>query len=87
MINISFSVHCEWNDWVEGECSKECGGGMKTNTRTEKVSAEHGGEECPGPDSEEVSCNEHECPGIHQEYINDSTNINSIRLYEIVLFD
>jgi len=55
-------VHCEWNDWVEGECSKECGGGMKTNTRTEKVSAEHGGEECPGPDSEEVSCNEHECP-------------------------
>merc|ERR1711944_57145 len=41
---------------------KECGGGMKTNTRTEKVSAEHGGEECPGPDAEEVSCNEHECP-------------------------
>ena len=36
---------------------------MKINTRTEKVSAEHGGEECPGPDSEEISCNEQECPG------------------------
>jgi len=55
-------VHCEWNDWVEGECSKECGGGMKINTRTEKVSAEHGGEDCPGPASEEISCNEQECP-------------------------
>ena len=36
---------------------------MKTNTRTEAVSAEHGGEECPGPASEEVSCNTQECPG------------------------
>ena len=60
---IFFIVHCEWNDWVEGECSKECGGGMKINTRTEKVSAEHGGEDCPGPASEEISCNEQECPG------------------------
>ena len=57
---------------------------MKTNTRTEKVSAEHGGEECPGPDSEEVSCNEHECPGIHQEYINDGTN-NKMHLYAFPL--
>ena len=56
-------VHCEWNDWVIGECDKECGGGMRTNTRTEKVSAEHGGEECPGPASVDESCNVHECPG------------------------
>ena len=61
--NIIYIVHCEWNDWVEGECSKECGGGMKINTRTEKVSAEHGGEDCPGPATEEISCNEQECPG------------------------
>ena len=56
-------VHCEWDDWVIGECDKECGGGMRTNTRTEKVSAEHGGEECPGPASVDESCNVHECPG------------------------
>ena len=56
-------VHCEWDDWVIGECDKECGGGMRTNTRTEKVGAQHGGEECPGPASIEESCNVQECPG------------------------
>merc|ERR1712179_534223 len=55
-------VHCEWNDFVIGECDKECGGGMRTNTRTEKQGAQHGGEECPGPASIEESCNVHECP-------------------------
>ena len=57
-------VHCEWNDFVIGECDKECGGGMRTNTRTEKQGAQHGGEECPGPASIEESCNVQECPGI-----------------------
>ena len=67
--NINYGVvHCEWNDWVIGECDKECGGGMRTNTRTEKVSAEHGGEECPGPASVDESCNVHECPGYKMLY-------------------
>ena len=22
-------VHCEWDDWVVGECSKSCGGGAE----------------------------------------------------------
>ena len=56
-------VHCEWDDWVIGECDKECGGGMRTNTRTERQGAQHGGEECPGPASIEESCNVQECPG------------------------
>ena len=56
-------VHCEWDYWVIGECNKECGGGMRTNKRTEKVSAKHGGEQCPGPASVDESCNVHECPG------------------------
>ena len=43
---------------------------MKINTRTEKVSAKHGGEECPGPVTEEISCNEQECPG-KQKYTRD----------------
>ena len=55
-------VNCEWNDWVIGECSKTCGGGEQTETRTEKISAKHGGDECPGPASMVVSCNEQECP-------------------------
>ena len=44
---------------------------MRTNTRTEKVSAEHGGEECPGPASVDESCNVHECPGykINAQYL------------------
>ena len=57
-------VHCEWNDWVVGECSKECGGGTRTNTRTEKESASQGGDECVGLSSLEESCNVQECPGL-----------------------
>ena len=69
LINIIIvKVHCEWNDWVIGECSMECGGGMRTNTRTEKVSAEHEGDECTGPASIDESCNVQECPGISSFY-------------------
>ena len=35
--NIIYIVHCEWSDLVEGECSEECGGGMKINKRTVRV--------------------------------------------------
>ena len=43
---------------------------MKNNTRTEKVSADLGGEECHGPASEEIRCNEQECPG-KQKYFRE----------------
>ena len=56
-------VHCEWDDWVLGECSKSCGGGTLTQTRQVKVESQHGGEECTGADTLEVSCNVDECPG------------------------
>ena len=36
---------------------------MKTNIRTERLSADHGGEECSGSASVEESCNTQECPG------------------------
>merc|ERR1711981_622977 len=55
-------VHCEWNDWTIGECSRSCGGGERTNTRDKKVSAEHGGDECEGLASITESCNVQECP-------------------------
>ena len=57
-------VHCEWNEWVTGECDKSCGGGTRAKTRTEKISAKHEGEQCPGPTSlPNISCNVQECPG------------------------
>ena len=62
VVFITFIVHCEWNAWVQGECSQTCGGGVRTNTRTENVEAKHGGEECSGPSSLEESCNTQECP-------------------------
>ena len=56
-------VHCEWNDWNFGTCSKPCGGGERTNNRDKKVSAEHEGDECEGASSITESCNVQECPG------------------------
>ena len=56
-------VDCVWDDWETGDCDKECGGGIRTNKRSVKVPAEHGGKECPGPASVDESCNVHECPG------------------------
>ena len=61
-------VHCEWNDWVLGECSKSCGGGLLTQTRQVKVGAEYGGKECSGVDTLEVSCNVDECPGKYKQF-------------------
>jgi len=59
---VECPVDCEWNDWQIGVCSEECGGGLRTNTRTPKVEADHGGEECQGSSSITESCNVHECP-------------------------
>ena len=59
---MSFSVNCEWNNWEKGTCSKTCGGGTQTNTRTIKVEASEGGTECTGESSETLDCNTQECP-------------------------
>ena len=56
-------VHCVWNSWKIGACSKTCGAGTRTNTRTKKVHEKDGGK-CSGPSSETKSCFERECPGI-----------------------
>ena len=64
-ITVSFYdiVDCEWNDWSHDPCTKTCGEGTKTKTRTEKVLADHGGKSCDGPRSVEEICNIKECPG------------------------
>ena len=62
------SVDCEWGQFEIGECSQTCGGGMRTNTRSHIVTAEHGGVECLGPDAVNETCNIQECPGKTHTY-------------------
>ena len=59
---IPVLVDCEWNDWTVGECSLTCGGGELKKTRTPKVDAAHGGEDCTGHAEITESCNIEECP-------------------------
>ena len=61
---------------MSGSCSKSCGGGIRTDTRTEIVSAKHGGDKCPGPSSMDVSCNDQECPG--EKYLSNVSELNRL---------
>lgn len=40
-----------------------CGGGERMKTRTKKLEAGYGGEECKGPANITENCNIQECPG------------------------
>ena len=57
------TVDCEWDDWIIGECSKTCGGGLMTKTRQVLVNEDNGGNACVGSNSVTESCNDNECPG------------------------
>ena len=59
---------CKWNDWQEGKCSKSCGGGKMTRTRTQAMFPALGGKKCIGEPSITVSCNIQECPGNYLVY-------------------
>ena len=55
-------VHCDASSWSEfSACSKTCGNGSKTRTRTIVSHAMHGGYVCPSL-KEEIKCNDHACP-------------------------
>ena len=62
-ITIYGVVDCQWSNWINGTCTKTCGGGNRTNVRTEEVPADHGGDECVGSSTAEDSCNTKPCPG------------------------
>lgn len=62
-IPIRDIVICQWSAWTNGSCTKSCGGGSRTNVRTEEVKAAHGGDECVGSSTSEENCNTEECPG------------------------
>ena len=54
-------ISCEWNEWTSGVCSKECGGGIRTQFRTKNVEEANGGT-CEGESTLRESCNTHNCP-------------------------
>jgi len=55
-------VNCVWGAWVEGSCSKTCGGGKRTDTRTKDKSESNGGT-CEGESTlPNQECNDEDCP-------------------------
>ena len=55
-------VPCVWSDWNTGVCSKTCGGGEMTKTRTRTVTEKYGGT-CNGRPTFSEACNTNKCPG------------------------
>ena len=58
-------VNCIWNDWKTGKCSKTCGGGTRTNSRTKKRKENYGGI-CQGKATFKEECNKKKCPSKKQ---------------------
>ncbi|NXL89730.1 HMCN1 protein, partial [Alectura lathami] len=58
-------VDGNWSEWgLWEECSKTCGKGNKTRTRTcSNPPAQHGGKQCDGSAVDSVMCNIRPCPG------------------------
>merc|ERR1719428_16730 len=58
-------VECKLSDWrEEGDCDKQCGGGLQLEVRDILTEAAHGGGACPGPEGlqQKVNCNTYPCP-------------------------
>ena len=57
------AVNCQWANWGPfGSCSVTCGRGEKTRNRYIGVQPRCGGESCPGPFTQTLSCNSQCCP-------------------------
>ena len=56
-------VDCVWGKYGQwSDCSKTCGGGEKTRSRSKTIEASDGGQECQGEATETVTCNIDSCP-------------------------
>ena len=73
-----FSVDGGWSgfgDW--GECSKPCGGGEQSRSRTcTNPPPAHGGAQCPGDDKETQPCNSQPCPGKRRMFLSTMRDID-----------
>jgi len=57
------SVDCKWDTWgAWSPCTKTCGTGVTTRTRTEAQKVQFGGAHCIGGPEENKTCNTHGCP-------------------------
>jgi len=55
-------INCAVSGWsLWSDCSKQCGGGIQTQTRTVMMAAAYGGKECPAR-SQTRQCNKQSCP-------------------------
>ena len=65
-LNVNyFSVDCKWGDYgTWTSCSKTCGGGEKTRSRTKATEASNGGQECQGEANETDACNTDACANL-----------------------
>jgi hypothetical protein len=56
-------IDCKVSGWSDyGTCSEECGGGVRSKTRTVETSAKYGGSTCPALVLKDPDCNSHACP-------------------------
>lgn len=62
---VSVPVDGKWGVWGKWTtCSKTCGGGYMSRSRTcNNPAPQNGGRPCQGPSSERTSCNDQKCPG------------------------
>ena len=60
---LFLSVDCIWGEWEVGNCSQDCGGGFRINTRKPKLEALNGGKNCEGLSTLNEACNPQNCPG------------------------
>ena len=66
-LHLAVPTDCEWNGWVTGTCSKKCGGGTLTKTRTKKVQESNDGN-CEGISAVQETCNKQNCVGNMQSF-------------------
>ena len=58
-------MNCLWGPWNStwSECSKSCGGGLKSKSRIIVQEAQNFGVNCTGQNITHASCNNNHCPG------------------------
>ncbi|KAM4839072.1 A disintegrin and metalloproteinase with thrombospondin motifs 14 isoform 2-T2 [Urocitellus parryii] len=59
-----------WSSWTKfGSCSRSCGGGVRSRSRScDNPPPAYGGRLCSGPSFEYQVCNPEECPGPYEDF-------------------
>lgn len=66
----SITVDCKWGEFDGwSTCSKTCGSGIETRSRSIVTVAQNGGRDCEGDAKEVKACNEQDCPPIPERSI------------------